>query len=627
MYIKKNNMIALTLALSLAMVGCDNNATPTAPAENEVAESEVSETVEPTEEETAETEVVEEETPEDTSEEAEEENEETEETASAPGELTDGTYKASANGYDRELNLEVTIADGKISDIALLDYHDSDTVIERAFPILKERIIEANSPDVDSVSAATLSSYGIKEATLKAMVEAGLAEGTIEIDRSTGYEEDRELTEAEDISTDVLVIGAGPAGLSAAIQAKQDGVENVILIEKLDIISGNGKFDMNFFDMANSEAMKANDNEVTKEEYREKYAEGSWDSEDRIDAITEGAFELDAWLREQDISLDYNFGGEGSMNHMASENEYAGNHIQKGLENTAERLGVEIITGTKATDLIIEDGVAKGASVEDKTSTYNINAASTIIATGGFGSNKDLLAEYIPGAEIIPTSNQIGTTGDFIEIAKNHNIKLGDMEKPSIFPKILEPRRDLTGAFDSNFIFVNENGERFIDETSSGLEYATAIMDARPVYYIFDEEAKDSFYRLSSQVEKGYIATADSIEEVAEAIGCDSETLKATFDSYNAAANGEAEDPFREEAGERPLDTTGKLYYVRVTPALHMTKGGIVANGKAEVLDNDDNVIPGLFAAGEVTDTSGAYSSSVIFGRISGSSAASYIAE
>ena len=614
MKIDQIKTLALALSLSLVFIGCDNNANTT----EQKAESEQSEQADET------TKVEEEATSEESTEETDQ-SEDKKESKEANTSLKDGTYQASAYGYDRELNLEVTIADGKISDIELLENHETDAVINRAFPIIKERIIEANSPDVDSVSAATYSTIAVKQATLAALEEAGLEKDSIKVTNSTGYEEDRKLAEAKDKTTDLLVIGAGPAGLSSAIQAKQDGVENVTVIEKMDIISGNGKFDMNFFDMANSEAMKANNNEVTKEEYKENYLEKSWDSEERIDAITEGAFEVDSWLREQGIELDHNFGEDGSMNHMAKEDEYAGDYIQTKLEATANELGIEIIPGTKATDLIIEDGKATGAVVEDKENTYNINATSTVIATGGFSNNPELLAEYIEGAEEIPTSNQIGATGDFVEIAKNHNIKLDDMEKPSIFPKILDPRRDLTGAFDSNFIFVNENGERFIDEASGGVEYGQEMMKNRPVYYIFDEAARDSFYRLTSQVEKGYIAEYDNIEALAEAIGCEADTLKETFDTYNKAVRGEIDDPFREEVAEEEINTDGKLYCVTVTPAVHMTKGGIVANEKAQVLDNEDNIIEGLYAAGEVTDTSGAYSSAVIFGRISGKSAAENI--
>ncbi|WP_297281416.1 FAD-binding protein [uncultured Anaerococcus sp.] len=603
MKVNKLKPIALALSLSLLFVACENKDTNNK-STNDNAKTENTKN---------------------TGEDSKENKDSKKDKSQAINELKDGTYKASANGYDRDLNIEVSINDGKISDIELLENHESDAVMKRAFPIIKERIIEANSPDVDSVSAATFSSTAVKEATLSALEDAGLEKDSIKVSNSTGYEEDRELKESEDKNTDLLVVGGGPAGLASAIQAKQDGVENVTVIEKMDILSGNGKFDMNFFDMANSEAMKNNNNEVSKEDYKENYSENAWDSKERIDAMADGAFEVDSWLRDQDIDLDYNFGEKGSMNHMAKEDEYAGDYLQTKLEKNANDLGIEIITGTKATDLLIEGDKAIGALVEDKDSSYNIKAKSTIVATGGFSNNKDLLQEYISGAEKIPTSNQIGATGDFVEIAKDHNIKLSDMEKSSIFPKILDPRRDLTGAFDSNFIFVNKNGERFIDESDSDIEYAQKMIENRPVYYIFDDEAKDSFYRLSSQVEKGYIESAESIDKLAEAIGCDADTLEKSIYSYNKAVKGEADDPYRKEAGERELDTSSKLYYVKVTPAIHMTKGGIVANEKAQVLDENDEVIDGLYAAGEVTDTSGAYSAAIIFGRISGSSAADYI--
>ena len=343
---------------------------------------------------------------------------------------------------------------------------------------------------------------------------------------------------------------------------------------------------MNFFDLANSKAMKDAGNEVTKEEYRERFREKSWDSYERVDAMTEGAFVLDEQLRDKGIELDYNFGWEGSMSHLRNENEYACNHIQTKLEEKAKDLGIEILTGTKGVDLILEDDGVKGAKVEDKTSKYTIKSKATVIATGGFSMNKDLVAKYIPGAEDIPSSNQMGVTGDFITIAENNDIKLEHMDKPVIFHKMLDPRRDLTGFSMDNFIFVNENGERFIAESDSGIEYGQKMMENRPVYFIFDEKAKDSFMRPKMQVEKGYIKEYNSVEELAaDGIGCSKDTLIQTMEDFNAAVRGEKEDAFREEAAKDELDYEVKLYCVKVTPCLHMTKGGIVANSKAQVLN------------------------------------------
>lgn len=274
------------------------------------------------------------------------------------------------------------MADGKISDIKLLDNNETDAVIDRAMPIIKKRMVESESLNFDSVSAATYTSNGVKKASKEALKEAGLDEGY-----EINFDGPRQLNGEEEIEakeTDVLIIGAGPSGLSSAIEAKRAGVENVTLIEKLDILSGNGKFDMNFFDMLNSKAMEKNGTKITKEEFKEKLSEGSWDSKERQNAWTEGAFELDSWLRDMDIDLQYNYPKKDGMNHMARDDENAGNFLQHGLEKEAKDLGVEIITGSKANDLIIEDGVAKGAKVVNRDNKYDINAKATVVASGGF---------------------------------------------------------------------------------------------------------------------------------------------------------------------------------------------------------------------------------------------------
>lgn len=540
--------------------------------------------------------------------------------------LKDGTYKKSANGYDRELTVEVEIKDNKIKDIKLLENHETTAVIERAFPIIKQRIVESNSPNVDSVSAATASSFAVKTAVLEALEDAGLKKGSIEISNSTGYEPDRKLKDGKDKETDILVIGGGPSGLAAAIEAKQKGANKVTLIEKLDILSGNGKFDMNFYDLPNSKAMKDKENEVTKEQFKEKVFGKAWDTKERQEAQTEGAFVLDNWLRDLGIELEYNYGGKGAMNHMRSEKEYAGNHIQTKLEENAKKLGIEILTGTKGTDLIIENGEAKGANVEDKSTRYKINAKATIIATGGFSNNKELLKEYAPGSENIPTSNQMGTTGDFVKIAKKHNIKLDHMGNLSIFPKILDPRRDLTGHSGNNFVYLNSKGERFIDETiRNNVVAANKLMENKPVYFVLDQEGLNSFFRTRSHYEKGYYKKANNIEDLAKLINANAETLKSTLETFNKAVDGEIKDPFRKKAASKKLDLNGPLYFAKITQGIHMTKGGIVANEKAEVLNNSNEIIKGLFAAGEVTDISGGYSASVVFGRISGDSAVKFI--
>ncbi len=545
----------------------------------------------------------------------------TSEGASQSATLKSGTFTAKAGGYGGEMTVEVDVQDEKITDIRMTEHHESSPVIKRAFPVIKDRIIEAQSPIVDSVSGATFSSYAVKKAVADAMKETGKDFGEITMATQGPAVEKKEL---EAVETQLVIVGGGPAGLSAAIEAKTNGVENVILIEKLDILSGNGKFDMNFFDIVNTQAQKANGIEDSAEKFYEDKKKSAWDSDERIKVWSKGAAEADNWLRSMDIQLNYNYSGRS---HMAEADAYAGEAIQDKLEAKVKELGVDVRTGTKGIDLIIENGKATGVKVECKEGTYDIKANAVIVATGGFSHNKELLAKYAPGAEKVATSNQMGATGDFVSIFEKHNIALKNMDKLSIFKTIISGRRDLTGAGDG-FIFVNKNGERFTDETVGGMDTANAILaQDGGAYYIYDQKLYDSAYRLKKHNDLGYHKKANTLEELAKELGINPENLVKTVETYNKAIDGEMADPFRKKEFKEDMkfNTEGPFYGVKVESAIHMTKGGVAANENAQVLDNNGKVVEGLYAAGEVTDTSGAYSASVVFGRVSGEQAAKYI--
>ncbi len=543
-------------------------------------------------------------------------------TEETPEETGSTVYDVKANGYGGEMNLKVTIENQTITDIELGENHETNVVIDRAFPVIRERILEANSPVVDSVSAATYSSFAVKSAVADAMRQAGME--VEEITMTTAGPE-KEAVTLEDETTDIVIVGGGPAGLAASISAKQTNPDaNVIVVEKLDILSGNGKFDMNFFDMINTEAQKAAGNEewtVNQVEHFIEEKSSSGESAERIQVWAEEENELDAWLRDMGVELNYNYGG---TNHMAEEDQYAGEVIQAGLEKEAAELGVDIRTGTKGNDLIMEDGKCVGVNVTNNDNeTYNIKASAVIIATGGFCSNKELLAEYAPGYEVLNTSNQMGTTGDFVKVFEENGFMMENMGKMSVFSNIIVPRRDLTGGADQ-YILVNKEGQRFIGENKSGLELGTTIQAQTDgaAYYITDQTGYDSFYRIRKHVGLGYYTQADTLAELAEALGIDAAGLEATVADFNAAATAQETDPLTETVEARPLDAEGPYYAVRVEAANHMTKGGVVANENAQVLYEDGSVVEGLYAAGEVTWQSGGYSQSVVFGKVAGEHAA-----
>ena len=529
------------------------------------------------------------------------------------------TYSATGSGYHGEMTVNVTIEDGKITDVELGDNHETNVVIDRAFPVIRERILEANTADVDSVTAATFSSYAIKTAVADAMQQAGLEAPKVAMQNA-----EKTATERAAENCDIVIVGGGPAGLAAAVSAKQTNADkNVILVEKLDILSGNGKFDMNFFDMINTEAQKAAGNDEWVGEaglakfLEEKSSNG--ESAERIQVWANEEYNLDAWLRAMGVELNYNYGG---TNHMAEDNQYSGEVIQAGLEKAAAELGVDVRTGTKGVDLVMEDGACKGVIVTNNAGeTYTINAASTIITTGGFCSNKELLAEYAPGYEVFNTSNQMGTTGDFVKIFEQNGFKMENMGKMSFFSNIIVPYRDLTGGADMNLL---ANSEGALLPNKSGMDRGTMIKEQPngAAYYITDKTGYDSFYRIRKHVGLGYYAEGATIEELAEKLSINAEGLKASVEQYNADAAAGAENAQIAAVPKRALDAEGPYYGVRVEAANHMTKGGVVCNENAQVLNADDTVVPGLYAAGEVTWQAGGYSESVCFGKVAGAQAA-----
>ena len=528
------------------------------------------------------------------------------------------TYTATANGYGGALTVEVVIENGVITDVVLGENHETNVVMDRAFPVIRERILAANTADVDSVSAATFSSYAVKTAVADAMKQAGLEAPAVSMQNA-----EKPATERAAESCDIVIVGGGPAGLAAAIGAKQTNANaNVIIVEKLDILSGNGKFDMNFFDMINTKAQHAAGTERYISNQVANFIEDksqSGETAERIAVWAEEENGLDAWLREMGVELNYNYGG---TNHMAEADRYAGEAIQDGLENAVFGYGVDVRTGTKGVDLVMEDGVCKGVIVtNNQNETYTINAKNTIIATGGWCYNKELLAKYAPGYEIFNTSNQMGATGDFVPVFEKYGFKMDQMGKMSFFANIIVPRRDLTGGADMN-LFVNKDGVLLPNASGKARGELVFAQPDKAAFYITDKTGYDSFYRIRKHVGLGYYSEGATLEELAGKLGINAEGLAASIEQHNADAAAGAENAMIAAVPKRALDAEGPYYGVRVEGANHMTKGGVVCNENAQVLMADDTVVEGLYAAGECTWQSGAYSQSVCFGKIAGEQAA-----
>ena len=533
------------------------------------------------------------------------------------------TTSGTGDGFSGKIKVDVVTNGEKIEDIKIVSNSETSHIISRAFPILKERILKAQSPIVDSVSGASYTSFGVKKAVAEALKANGKDFGRVRFNTKAP---EQPVANLEAVNTDLVIIGGGPAGLAAAISAREAGLKNIILIEKLDILSGNGKYDMNFYDLINSEAQKANG---INDSVEALIADNSnpLDTPERIRAQAEGSFVLDKWLRSFGVKLNYNYGKRG---HMAESNAYAGAHIQDGMEKKVKELGIDVRTGTKGLDLIMKDGKAVGVKVQNRNNFYDINAKAVILATGGFSANKELLKKYVPGSEVFQTSNQLGATGDFIPVFEKNNIKTANLEVLNIFPFIIRQTRDLTGGGDG-FILVNKEGKRF---TSESITYATRFSTAQKIlaqpdsaaFYIYDQKLYDSSYRLQKHTAQGLHTKANTIDELADKLGIDKDNLKETVKEFNMAVRGEIKDPFRERPTKKEFMSEGPYYGVQVESAVHMTRGGVVADEKTQVYYENGKVVKGLYAAGEVANSnSGAYSAAVIFGRIAGEEATKYI--
>ena len=532
---------------------------------------------------------------------------------------SEDSLEGKGRGFTGEITVKVIGTQEKIEDIVVVSHKETDFIMDRAFPILRDRIIEAQSPVVDSVSGATYTSLGVKRAVNDALKKAGKDFGRITM-KTKGPEEP--VKYLEDVKTSIVVVGGGPAGLAAAISAREAGAEDVILIEKMDILSGNGKYDRNFFGIVNSKVQREEgDTETADTLYESMLKSNTMDSPARLRAWADGASLVDTWLRKMGITLDYRLGSNG---HMHKADAYAGAHIQDGMEERVAQLGIDGRTGTKGIDLIMDGKRTAGVRVQNKNNFYNIMADAVIIATGGFVANQELVLEHNPEVEGFAHSNQGGATGDFLPVFEKNEIQVDNLDVLSIFGFILTSTRDLTGE-GAGYVLVNQEGERFIEEAgTSGVERGKAILDQTDgvAYYIYDNTLKDTSYRLTSQEAKGLHAKGETLEELAENLGLDVDNFVATMTAYNKDAESG-----KDSLGKivRALDAEGPYYGAEVESAVHMTKGGVVANEKSEVFFEDGSLVEGLYAAGEVVNTRAAYSGSVVFGRIAGESAAEYI--
>ena len=570
---------------------------------------------------------------------------------------TGKTYTGEAFGHDKEnpVKVTLTIKDKTITKVEVDASHETNGIGSKAAETMPGAIVAANSLEVDGVSGATQTSKAIIEAATAALKQAGLEPSDL-VSKNTS------TTKAKDIeeTVDVVVVGAGGAGMTAAITATDAG-KKVIVVESQPIAGGNSVRSTGGMNAAKTpyqdknEFKEAAGVEKTLATAAEKFADNEtitalaatvksqWDA---YQANPQGYFDS-----VELMELDTLIGGKGKNNpelvKTLAENSAAaiewlasigaevknvgafggasvkrihrpvnadgkvtavGAYIVPILEKNLQDRNVQFLFDTTANEIIMKDGKAVGIKATGKDGhKVTINAKSVVIATGGFGANAEMVEKYKPELKGFATTNAEGAQGQGIEMATAVGAATVDMDQIQIHPTVhIEEDGNAhlitEGLRGDGAILVNAEGKRFYDEVSTRDKVSAAII-AQPeksAWLVVDQSMVDKSAVIAGYIKSGYTVTGATYEELAKAMGVDETTFVSTMNTWNQAVEAKSDAEFNRTSFANPL-TAAPYYAIKITPAVHHTMGGIVINPKAEVLNEKGEAISGLFAAGEVT--------------------------
>lgn len=538
------------------------------------------------------------------------------ETPVAESTFTPGTYEGSAKGFHGDINLKVTVDENEITDI-VAEHTETEGLGDKAVESLIESAKEKDSLALDMMSGATYSSEAFLVALEIALVKAGGDAEKLKV-KEAGEETVKEDTTKD---TEVAIIGAGGAGLSAAVSAHQNGAK-VIVIEKMPNVGGNTIISGSAFNAVDEKRQVPQGIEDSIEKFYTQTYEGGDKKGDPelIRVLVENAYPTIEWLESLGMEFkDTVFTVLGALwprSHKPIEplgTGYINTYMNYINEHADE---IEILTETEAKELIVsEDGSVTGFVAEGKNGKVTINASKgVIIATGGFGSNIEMRDQYNtiwPSLTNIKTTNHRGATGDGIVMAEKINASIVQMENIQLLPMGDPETGSLSGNIEQgveNRIFVNTDGTRFVDEGARRDVMTNALMEQEDstMWVIVDQhsyatgDTVNNFNEsIDSLVEQDRAFKADTLEDLAAQIGVSPENLIKSVETFNAAVDG-ATDEFGRTLFMHKIDTA-PFYAGKRVPTVHHTMGGIKITTETRVVDVNGIVIPGLFAAGEVT--------------------------
>ena len=556
------------------------------------------------------------------------------------------TQEGTGVGKHGDITVAVTFDEGRITDIKIVKNQENPVLAKKVFTDLKDHVVQSNSADLDVISGATFSSKGFLDAVKDAAQKAGV---------TLSKADKKALKKAavnlpKESSYDVVVIGAGGAGFSAAIEAKNAGA-NVVLLEKMPAVGGNS--------LISGAEMNVAKNWVQPklgitDDSPELHAEDTYKGGDKkgdmkvINVMTHQALDAALWCRDylgvnfEEDNLFF-FGGHSRKRALIPVGHTGTEFIAK-FQAKADELGIPVITNMKAEELIKDkDGRVVGVKATMDGNTYTFNAkGGVVLATGGFGANPEMVKKYNPKIdERFKTTDAPGATGEALYMAERAGAELVNMSYIQTYP-ICDPISGVIELIaDARFdgaIMLNQEGKRFVEELERRDVLSEAILKQTGAYCwvlwndkigAISNTVKAHPTEYEAFTKQGIMKTCDDLKCIADFTKIPFDQLKATTDRVTSMAGKGNDKDFNHRSGLVDM-SQGKYYVIKAVPSTHHTMGGVRINEKAQALTKDGQVIPGLWAAGEVTGVThgtnrlggNAYTDIIVFGRIAGEAAA-----
>jgi fumarate reductase flavoprotein subunit len=411
---------------------------------------------------------------------------------------------------------------------------------------------------------------------------------------------------------DVVVVGGGVAGLTAAVAAAENGAK-VVLLERTALLGGNSLLSTGSLYLGATRIQKESGVKDTPDEF---YKEAMAASDNKRDPVqTRLIADLGGPLVDWYIGLGVKFEKKvrvtmGSM--TPRQHTPVGNApgLINGLAEAAKKKGVRIMLDTRATKLITgKNAAVAGIEAARGSRALRFDTPAVVLATGGFGANPELVRKLIPDQADAIYAGHPGTTGDGLVMAMDKGADVVDIDVPWLTPTVQIDQKQLitSNVISKGGILVNSRAQRFTDEAASYEKAARAVVKTGEpfVYEIYDENVTAQVYRIADYRKQGMVMEAETWDELAKKAGLDAAALKQTIAEYNAAVE-KKNDKFGRQMFGKKLEKP-PFGIIKVKPGTIMTPGGLKIDKEIRVVRKDGSVIPGLYAAGEVTGGYRAY--------------------